>query len=177
MGPRNGEGGLCRYLYWIALFVPNDPWTETVRTFDLSSVRLITTEEVLSEFLTAISGYGERMRHLACRFVREILKDPAIHVVPQSHESFLEGLSLYEKREDKQYSLTDCISMNVMRRMKICEVLTRDRHFSQGRFCPASSTQDHPLINTQRAERARRVGMLSFPSDADARILQRRAWF
>jgi predicted nucleic acid-binding protein len=101
---------------------------------DLSGASLITTEEVLSEFLTAVSAQAERTRRLACRLVHEILTDPAIEVVAQSHESFLAGLELYERRPDKDYSLTDCISMNVMRRKGIREILTNDRHFSQEGF-------------------------------------------
>ena len=61
----------------------------------------------------------------------EILSDPEIEVVAQSHESFLAGLALYERRPDKEYSLADCLSMNVMRQMQIQEILTHDRHFSQ----------------------------------------------
>lgn len=55
-------------------------------------------------------------------------------MVAQSHESFLAGLTLYERRPDKQYSLVDCISMNVMRQMGVHEILTHDRHFSQEGF-------------------------------------------
>ena len=101
---------------------------------DLSGASLITTEEVLSEFLTAVSAQAERTRRLACRLVHEILTDPAVEVVAQSHESFLAGLELYERRPSKDYSLTDCISMNVMRRKGIREILTNDRHFSQEGF-------------------------------------------
>lgn len=89
---------------------------------------------MLSEFLTAVSAYGDHIRRLACRFVREILNDGAIEVVAQSHESFLAGLALYERRPDKEYSLVDCISMNVMRQRQIEEILTHDRHFSQEGF-------------------------------------------
>ena len=121
-------------LYWIAVFIPGDPWASTARAADLSGVSLVTTEEVLSEFLTAVSAQAERTRCLACRLVREILTDPAIEVVAQSHESFLAGLELYERRPDKDYSLTDCISMNVMRRKGLREILTNDRHFSQEGF-------------------------------------------
>jgi predicted nucleic acid-binding protein len=95
---------------------------------------LVTTEEVLSEFLAAVSAHGDHARRLACQLVRAILADPAIEVAAQSHESFLAGLALYERRPDKEYSLTDCISMNVMRRRRIQEVLTNDRHFAQEGF-------------------------------------------
>jgi hypothetical protein len=61
-------------------------------------------------------AHGDHTRRLACRLVREILNDPEIEVVSQSHESFLAGLALYERRPDKHYSLADCISMNVMRK-------------------------------------------------------------
>jgi predicted nucleic acid-binding protein len=40
-------------------------------------------------------------------------------------------LTFYESRNDKQYSLIDCISMNVMKNESLVEVLTNDRHFEQ----------------------------------------------
>lgn len=55
-------------------------------------------------------------------------------VAEQSHESFVGGLGLYEKRLDQGYSLVDCISMTTMRRRGILEVLTSDRHFAQEGF-------------------------------------------
>jgi len=115
-------------LFWIAIFLPGDPWAKAAKAVDLSEVSLVTTEEVLGEFLTAVSGYGDRTRHLAYKLIREILKDPDVEVVVQSHESFLGGLALYGKRPDKQCSLADCISMNVMRRKRIQEILTHDHH-------------------------------------------------
>jgi predicted nucleic acid-binding protein len=121
-------------LYWLAIFVPGDAWAGAALAADWSDASLVTTEEVLSEFLTAVSAHGDRTRRLACRLVREILSDPSIEVVAQSHESFLAGLGLYERRPDKEYSLADCISMNVMRQKQIQEVLTHDRHFSQEGF-------------------------------------------
>jgi uncharacterized protein len=55
-------------------------------------------------------------------------------VIPQSRESFLAGIALYDARPDKEYSLTDCISMQTMRREGLTEVLTNDRHFEQEGF-------------------------------------------
>ncbi len=43
-------------------------------------------------------------------------------------------MSLYESRLDKGYSLTDCISMTVMRERNISDVLTHDNHFRQEGF-------------------------------------------
>lgn len=121
-------------LYWLAIFLPGDEWADAARAMDISDGPLVTTEEVLSEFLTAVSGHGDHARRLACRLAREILHDPGIEVVAQSHESFPAGLALYERRPDKQYSLVDCISMNVIRQQGIHEILTHDRHLSQEGF-------------------------------------------
>jgi len=115
-------------------FLPGDAWAAAARAADCSGASLVATEEVLSEFLTAVSAHGDRTRSLACQLVREILNDPGSEVVAQSHESFLAGLALYERRPDKEYSLADCISMNVMKHKQIQEVLTHDRHFSQEGF-------------------------------------------
>jgi predicted nucleic acid-binding protein len=46
----------------------------------------------------------------------------------------LGGLALYRARPDKGYSLTDCISMQTMRREGLMDVLTNDRHFEQEGF-------------------------------------------
>ncbi len=121
-------------LYWLAIFVPGDAWAAAAHGADCSDALLVTTEEVLSEFLTAVCAHGDHTRRLACRLVREILGDPGIEVAAQSHDSFLAGLALYERRPDKEYSLTDCISMNAMKRMHVLEILTNDRHFSQEGF-------------------------------------------
>jgi len=79
-------------------------------------------------------GEGPHLRRAAASLVRSVLVDPGVTVIHQSHESFLEGLALYERRLDKGYSLVDCISMNVMRRQRIRRALTNDRHFGQEGF-------------------------------------------
>ncbi len=66
--------------------------------------------------------------------VRAILENPNVRVMPQTRDSFLKGLIFYETRSDKEYSLTDCISMNVMKAESLGEVLTNDHHFDQEGF-------------------------------------------
>ncbi len=123
-------------VYWIAVANPKDSWGEVAKTAreQLGSTRLATTDEVLTEFLAALSKGGPKLRHAAVKMVREILSSANIKVVPQSRDSFQRGLSRYEKRNDKQYSLQDCISMNVMESESITEVLTNDHHFEQEGF-------------------------------------------
>ena len=66
--------------------------------------------------------------------MRRLLTNPKIRVIPQSRESFLAGLDLYQARPDKGYSLADCIAIETVRREGITEALTNDRHFEQEGF-------------------------------------------
>jgi len=88
----------------------------------------------LAEYLTFFATAPEQMRRKAVMNARRILDDPGVRVVPQSRESFLSGMALYEARPDKGYSLVDCISMQTMRLQGLTEVLTNDRHFEQEGF-------------------------------------------
>jgi len=121
--------------FWVALTNPSDSRYRDAVAVDglLAGTTLFTTDEVLAEFLTFFAG-DDWLRDRAARTVLELLQDPEMRVIPQSRESFLDGLELYRQRPDKSYSLTDCISMQTMRRHSITEVLTNDRHFEQEVF-------------------------------------------
>lgn len=122
--------------YWVALTNPNDQWHQAAREASarIDPARLITTGEVLVEFLNFYSEYGSILRQKAVDLTRKILGNPNVSVVPQTRDSFSLGLKFYESRKDKQYSLTDCISMETMREHNVQEVLTNDHHFEQEGF-------------------------------------------
>ena len=117
--------------YWIALTLPGD--AANARAEQIKD-EIVTTEEVLSEYLAFFCASPEYLRSQVASNVEAILHDPAVRVVPQSHDSFISGLELYRSRPDKGYSLTDCISMQTMRREGIAGALTNDRHFEQEGF-------------------------------------------
>jgi uncharacterized protein len=131
--------------YWIALASLKDANHVKAKTVDqqLRAVRIVTSDEVLVEFLAYFSSHGFQWRLKAVELVRGILKNPNIDVRPQTRESFTIGLEHYERRPDKGYSLTDCISMCIMEKLKIKEVLTFDHHFTQEGF--TSLPQEMPL--------------------------------
>jgi predicted nucleic acid-binding protein len=74
--------------------------------------RIVTTDEVLTEYLTFFSTAPESLRREAAEGVEEILASSVIRVIPQSRESFLADLQLYRARPDKGYSLVDCLDAN-----------------------------------------------------------------
>ncbi len=123
-------------LYWIAIVKPNDSYERAAKEARGKVVDcvLVTTDEVLGEFVTAFCERGSGMRARAVRTVRDILDSPDVEVIPQSRRSFLRALDRFSNRPDKQYSLTDCSSMNVMDAEGIEDVLTNDRHFQQEGF-------------------------------------------
>ncbi len=122
--------------YWIALLSPRDQWHARVRTFNAALVayHLYTTDEVLTEFLAFYSATDPLLRTRAVDFVWATLQHPHTTVIPHTRLGFLEALALYEARPDKSYSLTDCLSMQVMRREGLADVLTNDYHFTQEGF-------------------------------------------
>jgi uncharacterized protein len=120
--------------YWIGLIHRKDASHRAVLEFSRAfASTFVTTDEVLTEVLAFCSSDTD-LRKEASRAVRRILTAGNVRVLPQSRESFLDGLDLYEARPDKGYSLADCISMRSMRREGLTEALTNDRHFEQEGF-------------------------------------------
>lgn len=123
--------------YWVALIDSNDQWHEkaTAVSKSLSNDSILTTDEVLTEVLALFSAYSSTTRQRVLQFVLELINHTArVDVVEQSRASFLAGLSLYERRPDKSYSLVDCTSMQMMKDEGITESLSTDRHFIQEGF-------------------------------------------
>jgi hypothetical protein len=75
----------------------------------------------------------ERIAELAAAQAVEGLRtDARVTVVEQSRATFDGGLNRYKQFADKEWSLTDCVSFELMSRDGIAEALTDDHHFEQG---------------------------------------------
>lgn len=122
--------------YCVSLTAPGDAAQGKAMAYDLSESRpkIVTTDEILTEFLTFFGGKGLFLRSIAVAATRSIFADGSVRILPQSRETFMAGLELYAARPDKGYSLIDCISMQTMRREGLTEALTDDRHFEQEGF-------------------------------------------
>ncbi len=122
--------------YWLALARPRDTWHARAWRWAAAntSTRIVTTDEVLTEFLNALAGTGPAGRAYAAATVHDIRNAAQVDVLPQTRADFDAALALYEVRPDKGYSLTDCRSMVALRALGGTEVLTNDRHFTQEGF-------------------------------------------
>jgi len=122
--------------YWIALCNQRDQWHQEVVNFSqqLKGTKLVTSDAVLNELLNYYAQFGSEMRLGVSQRAREILRNKNIQVITHTRAVFIEGLDLYANRLDKGYSLTDCMSMIIMDRLKISEILTHDKHFTQEGF-------------------------------------------
>lgn len=122
--------------YWAALTSPGDTYHSRAAHYSrsLQPDKLITTDDVLDEYLAFFADARQSGCTQAGNMVEQLLENPGVLVIPQSRELFLSGFELYRARPDKGYSLTDCISMQIMRREGLTDVLTNDRHFEQEGF-------------------------------------------
>ena len=119
--------------FFLALLNKDDrSHPEAVHWADRVGGRLVTTSWVLVETANALSSPARRARFgLLMDFVRS---QEGIRVVDAAQPLFEEGTELYLSRDDKAWSLTDCISFVVMRREGLQDALTADHHFDQAGF-------------------------------------------
>jgi predicted nucleic acid-binding protein len=122
--------------FWIALTDPSDRWhlRAISASQSLGPVRVVTTEPVLIELLNFFAEGGPRWRREALATVETVRQSATTDLLPYSETPLDDGLALYGARQDKGYSMTDCISMQWMRQAGVFEVLTHDDHFAQEGF-------------------------------------------
>jgi uncharacterized protein len=90
------------------------------------------TDFILLELGNALSSAGQR--GLFLRLVPHLRADPNVHIAPASRDLLDRGLELLSRREDKEWSLTDCTSFVVMEDEGLTDALTTDHHFEQAGF-------------------------------------------
>ena len=114
--------------HFIATLSPRDQWHSRAVELErqLDDFEFVTTDFVILELLNYFCGFPIEAKAGVVKTVQQLLVDPEIDVLACTHEVLLAGLSLYEARLDKGYSLTDCVSMNAMREHGISHVLTHD---------------------------------------------------
>ena len=120
--------------YIIALIITDDQFHKislnTSRQIVAEKINLVTSELVLVEILDTLSKVKYRNEAL---ITTKKLKQ-GITVIDTNKELLLKAYSLYEKRPDKEWGMTDCYSFVIMEKYNIKQVLTTDAHFEQAGF-------------------------------------------
>ena len=92
---------------------------------------LVTTDAVLLEIGNALA---KNFRTEALEIIKTLRNSPKTIVVEMTIDLFEKGLEIYEKYDDKDWGLVDCISFAVMWERGVHEVLTFDDDFKQAGF-------------------------------------------
>lgn len=96
------------------------------------NIRLVTTSAVLLELGAALSRLA--LRAGAITIIRELQADARVEIINVGGELLEQGLALFERRQDKEWSLADCIGFEVMTHLGLAQALTADVHFQQAGF-------------------------------------------
>ncbi len=94
--------------------------------------RLVTTSYVFDEVVTFFNCRGHHAK--AVEFGNTLLRSTSVHMVYVDESLFHDGWTCLLKYQDKDYSLTDCISFVVMQRFGVGTAYTFDHHFVQAGF-------------------------------------------
>jgi len=120
----------------IALASPRDRYhAKAVQLADelkTSGSSIITTRAVLLEIGAALAKAS--YRGTAVSIIEMLENDPDVEIVPLRDDLFVEAFDLFRGRTDKDWSLTDCLSFEVMRQRGIQAALAADAHFQQAGF-------------------------------------------
>ena len=120
-------------VYWLPLISASDEWHQAALDWSARITgQLVTTEAVLTEVADALSRADRR--RWAIDAIHAVRSDPAITAVAGSTGLFVRAFALYASRDDKDWSLTDCMSFVVMKERRLDRALTADLCFVQAGF-------------------------------------------
>jgi predicted nucleic acid-binding protein len=103
-----------------------------VAEYGEAHVRLVHSY-ILAEFV-ALAQARRMPRGPALSFLADLLDNPVVNVVWVGEDPHREAIDLLLARPDKTYSLCDSVSFILMRRAKLADALSTDRHFKQEGF-------------------------------------------
>lgn len=103
-------------------------WTE----FVAAQTPLVTTSLVLIELGDCLSP--SRHRSLAIEMRQQLLRSSQCEIVVATPELESASWNLYADRPDKDWGMTDCVSMLVAQQRGAVRIFTADHHFEQAGF-------------------------------------------
>jgi predicted nucleic acid-binding protein len=122
--------------YWLALLSTQDALHRKAvgMSGQLAGTKVVTSEMVFVELLNSLSSGNPRERRAVVNAVQGFRGSASVIVVPQTPEQFAVAFERYKRSADKNWSLTDCASFQIMETERITAALTHDHHFVQVGF-------------------------------------------
>ena len=122
--------------YWLALELNDDQnheaalkhWQKLVKTL----FAVVTTSYVFDETITYLNSRNHHEK--AVEGGENLLLSPTVELVHVDENLLFKGWTMFQKYQDKRYSLTDCISFVLMNSKDLETALTFDKHFTQADF-------------------------------------------
>jgi len=125
--------------YLLALDFSNDQNHQTSihhwQRITLNLPPLVTTSYVFDEAVTFFNSRGHHGK--AIQVCNTLLLSSSVNLIHVDETLFYEGWQYFQQHQDKRYSLPDCISFIVMRKLGADVAFTFDRHFAQAGFAVA----------------------------------------
>ena len=122
--------------YFIALAVKDDQHhaaaLELAGQYDMPETELVTTRAIVLEIGNSLSK--PRYRQAAYEVFDALENDRRVVMIELEPRLISGACELFRQREDKEWSLTDCLSFLVMNEWGVTEALTTDIHFEQAGF-------------------------------------------
>jgi uncharacterized protein len=97
-----------------------------------SAAPLVTTSLVLVEIGDGLSRIEHRP--LARQLRDRLVGSTRVEIIQTTAEDEARAWDLYGQRSDKEWGMTDCVSMILARDRKIGDIFSADRHFEQAGF-------------------------------------------
>lgn len=98
------------------------------------SRRFVTTDYVLDETATLLRAHG--YAHLLPELFHSVLDSDVCRVEWMDARRFRATWQYFQRRNDQEWSFTDCFSFWLMGKLELREALTKDGHFEHAGFKP-----------------------------------------
>ena len=117
----------------LCLFDVSDTRHQSAKSHFDVDVTKVATNYVIAEFV-ALTHARRMPRAVALEFVVALHSSSEVNVIHVSEQVHQSALRLLQSRLDKNWSLCDAVSFEVMRTHSIADALTTDHHFEQAGF-------------------------------------------
>jgi uncharacterized protein len=119
--------------YFLALVSPRDALhARALALGEILAEPVVTSAWVIQELADALAAPPSRSGFL--HVLDTLVADPNTTIIEPEKSLWRRGLVLYRARPDRRWTLTDCLSFEIMRERGITRALTSDHCFEQAGF-------------------------------------------